>query len=218
MSLTQKFVILGSLLAAALIALAAYVFFWLAYIPPTVQASTVGGTHIRLATVGTIDYGAEPDWVSYLIRHDGKWVHSTVWEVPANSTIHVTVDEYDTQTGLRNPFLSMVRGTLGGVEVVNGTPVRYVNPNYPAHTFSVPELGVNVPLVGISNSSYPGDLTNPHNDHVTITFSFRTYGPETVHWQCFVPCAAGYLYGNGGPMQTVGYMDGYIKIVPKSQL
>jgi hypothetical protein len=28
-----------------------------------------------------------------------------------------------------------------------------------------------------------------------------------------VPCAAGYITGFGGPMQTVGYMDGYIKVV-----
>jgi len=28
-----------------------------------------------------------------------------------------------------------------------------------------------------------------------------------------VPCAAGFIDGLGGPMQTVGYMDGYIKVV-----
>src|ERR1039457_6760360 len=32
-------------------------------------------------------------------------------------------------------------------------------------------------------------------------------------WQCFLPCGLGYLYGNGGPMQTVGYMDGFLKVV-----
>jgi len=28
-----------------------------------------------------------------------------------------------------------------------------------------------------------------------------------------VPCALGFLYGNGGPMQTVGWMDGFMKVV-----
>jgi hypothetical protein len=28
-----------------------------------------------------------------------------------------------------------------------------------------------------------------------------------------VPCALGYLYGNGGPMQTIGYMDGFMQVV-----
>jgi len=31
-------------------------------------------------------------------------------------------------------------------------------------------------------------------------------------WQCFVPCAAGTLYGNGGPMQTLGYMTGEFQV------
>jgi len=28
-----------------------------------------------------------------------------------------------------------------------------------------------------------------------------------------VPCAAGFIAGFGGAMQTVGYMDGFIKVV-----
>ena len=46
----------------------------------------------------------------------------------------------------------------------------------------------------------------------TITFTFRTGKPGRYRWQCFVPCAAGFLYGFGGPMQTVGYMDGFLNV------
>jgi hypothetical protein len=46
-----------------------------------------------------------------------------------------------------------------------------------------------------------------------ITFSFVTPGPGQYPWQCFVPCGLGYLYGNGGPMQSVAYMDGFLKVV-----
>jgi hypothetical protein len=211
-------IVLGSLLVGA-VALGIYVVFWLSYNPETItppsttNSSGQVSTHLFLATTGSIDYGTHPDWVAYLIRHDNKWVNSTVWQVPAHSTIHVTIWEYDSQTGLRNPFISMVRGTVGGVAYEDGKPIKYMNPNFPAHSFSVPALGVNVPLEGITQASYPADLTNPHNTHQTITFSFKTGNPETVNWQCFVPCAAGYLYGNGGPMQTIGYMDGYLKIV-----
>jgi hypothetical protein len=28
-----------------------------------------------------------------------------------------------------------------------------------------------------------------------------------------VPCAAGFLAGFGGPMQTIGYMDGFLEVV-----
>lgn len=208
----------GAAVVIGVVGLALYVTVWLSYNPETITppTSTSSGqlsTNLELATTGTIDYGTHPDWVSYLIRQNGKWVNSTVWQVPAHSLIHVTVLEYDSQTGLRNPFLGQIRGTVGNVATVNGKTMRYMNPTLMAHTFSIPELGVSVPFEGISQTNYPGDLTNPHNTHVTITFSFRTGGPQTVHWQCFVPCAAGFLYGNGGPMQTVGYMDGYLKIV-----
>ncbi|MGH7641233.1 MAG: hypothetical protein ACREOL_10070 [Candidatus Dormibacteria bacterium] len=209
---------IGALLFGA-VCLAVYVVVWLSYNPGSIKAPTVASasgqptTRLFLATTGSIDFGTHPSWVAYLIRHDGKWVSSTVWEVPAHSVVHVTIWEYDSQTGLRNPFISMVRGTVGGYAIENGKKIRYMNPNFPAHTFSIPELGVNVPLEGITQTTYPADLTNPHNTHVTINFSFKTGAPRTVHFQCFVPCAAGYLFGNGGPMQTVGYMDGYIKIV-----
>jgi hypothetical protein len=219
MTFGRKLFMVGAAVAIGVVGLALYVTVWLAYNPATITAPTSTNssgqvsTHLELATTGTIDFGTHPNWVAYLIRQNGKWVSSTVWRVPAHSLIHVTVLEYDSQTGLRNPFLSMVRGTVGGVAYENGTAVRYMNPNLPAHTFSIPELGLQVPLEGISQTTYPGDLTNPHNTHVTINFSFRTGAPATDHWQCMVPCAAGYLYGWGGPMQTTGYMDGYLQIV-----
>ena len=47
----------------------------------------------------------------------------------------------------------------------------------------------------------------------TITFSFRTGKRGTYRWQCFVPCAAGFILGFGGPMQTMGWMDGLLEVV-----
>jgi hypothetical protein len=48
--------------------------------------------------------------------------------------------------------------------------------------------------------------------HTTITFMIRTGKPGHYRWQCFVPCAAGFYTGFGGPMQTVGWMDGYLNV------
>ena len=48
--------------------------------------------------------------------------------------------------------------------------------------------------------------------HETITFMVRTGKPGRYRWQCFVPCAAGFLSGFGGPMQTIGYMDGFLQV------
>jgi hypothetical protein len=35
----------------------------------------------------------------------------------------------------------------------------------------------------------------------------------SYRWQCFVPCGGGFLDGNGGPMQTLGFMTGMIQVV-----
>ena len=50
------------------------------------------------------------------------------------------------------------------------------------------------------------------NAHRTIQFTFHTTKPGHYRWQCFVPCAAGWIDGFGGPMQTVGYMDRFLDL------
>jgi hypothetical protein len=49
--------------------------------------------------------------------------------------------------------------------------------------------------------------------HETVTFMIRTGKKGWIRWQCFVPCAAGFIDGFGGPMQTIGYMDGFLHVV-----
>ena len=56
----------------------------------------------------------------------------------------------------------------------------------------------------------PCTLSQAHN---TVVFSFRTGKRGTYRWQCFVPCAAGFILGFGGPMQSLGYMDGLLQVV-----
>ncbi len=206
----------------ALIAL--YVSSWATSSPPTVTAANVGvgaarGAQLTLQTVASLgpkEDARHPDWVSYLVQRKGKWVHSTIFTVPANSVVHVTVFQYDGNSGLRNPYLSQIQGTVGGVETVDGKSIRAINPDDASHTFAVPELGVFVPLPGI-----PDSAKNPCDaapcplsaDHRTITFAFRTGKKGRYHWQCFVPCAAGTITGFGGAMQTLGYMDGFVNVV-----
>jgi hypothetical protein len=51
------------------------------------------------------------------------------------------------------------------------------------------------------------------NAHRTIQFTFHTPAKSGhLRWQCFVPCAAGWIDGFGGPMQTIGYMDGFLNV------
>ena len=148
----------------------------------------------------------------------GQWVHTTLLQVPANTRINVTIYQYDSGSPLRNQQLGMVQGTIGGIATLNGKPFDVINSNAGngvGHTFSIPTLGINVPLYGNNGNANlcgaaPCTTSSPH--HI-IKFSFMSPGPGNYPWQCFVPCGAGFLYGNGGPMQTVGWMDGFMQVV-----
>ena len=160
---------------------------------------------------------SQPDWVSYLVQNEqGEWVHSTHLKAPANSLVRVTIHQYDSATGLRNPFFARPQGIEGGVMELDGEPVDVIDPNLTSHTFAIPQLGVFVPLPGVADnapnqcSAAPCTLDQAHR---TITFTFRTGKPGRYRWQCFVPCAAGFIAGFGGPMQSFGYMDGYLDVV-----
>jgi hypothetical protein len=196
--------------------------------PPTVDF-TGGHTpgkpvDMTLQTVGSIGFGAHPTWVSYLTQApDGQWVHTTLWDLPAHTRINVTIDQYDGGGPLRNQVMGLVQNTIGNDMSVNGKMMSLVDsnastksiPNGVAHTFTIPTLGINVPLVANSNSANlcavaPCTFSSPHN---IIKFSFTTPGPGEYPWQCFLPCGLGFLYGNGGPMQSIGYMDGFLKVV-----
>ncbi len=116
--------------------------------------------------------------------------------MPANSLVHVTIYQYDGDTGLRNPFLSQVQGTIGGTETLDGKTVNAINPEEASHTFVVPQLGVFVPLPGVPEEAKNQCEFAPcerRTAHRTIEFSFRTGAKGRYRWQCFVPCAAGFL-------------------------
>ncbi len=187
---------------------------------PTPIAAAQVSPHRAQLTLGTTPavgkLGANKSWVSYLVRRNGSWDHTTVFDVPAHSLVHVTVLQYDGDSGLRNPFLSQVQGTVGGTMVVDGKTMDSINPDNASHTFTVPEMGIVVPLRGVADDAKHQCAEMPcslKQAHETISFTIRTGAPGRYHWQCFVPCAAGFLDGFGGPMQTIGYMDGFLHVV-----
>jgi uncharacterized protein YaiE (UPF0345 family) len=170
---------------------------------------------IHLETVASVDTAItfprpddpHPSWVSYL--------PTTILEVPANSTVTMQIDQEDTPSGLRNPFWSQAFGIDGGTFHMTyfddkGNPQEgdfssIPDPATAAHTFAIPDLGVFVPLEGVNAAAPAGSMN-------VITFSFKTGKAGVYHWQCFVPCGSGTIYGNGGPMQTLGYMAGFLVV------
>ena len=189
-------------------------------VPFRPQASTVDGKRTVNLTIQTVaavgpSLAPHPDWVSYLVRdNSGRWVRSTVWTLPANATVHVTIYNFDGASGLRNPFLGQPQGLVGR-EFVDGKPLGAMAPDQPSHTFAVPELGVLALVAPVGDAAKnqcnfaPCTMSMAHR---TMTFTFRTGKKGHYRWQCFVPCAAGFVYGFGGPMQTIGYMDGFLDV------
>ena len=180
----------------------------------TSSSQSVSLTLQTVAAVGP-ELAPHPDWVSYLVRESGQWRRSTIYTLPANTLVHVTLYNYDGASGLRNPLLGQPTG-LVGPERVDGKPIKVMPPDQPSHTFAVPALGVLVPIAPVPDDAKnacdyaPCELSMAHR---TVTFTFRTGKPGNYRWQCFVPCAAGFVYGFGGPMQTVGYMDGFLHVI-----
>lgn len=197
-----------------------YIGLYLTNQPQSIAAAkTPVGASLYLATVPAAELSdPHPTWVSYYSVSPAStdWKHATTYEVPANTLVHVTIYQYDSQTGLRNPFISQAIGTVGGVFLNNGKVTRAIDPNAASHVFAIPQLGVSVPLEGVSATAKNPCANAPcslSNAHYTISFTFRTGAPGLYRWQCFVPCAAGFIQGFGGPMQAVGYMGGFLKVV-----
>lgn len=140
--------------------------------------------------------------------------------VPAHALVTVIVHNYDSQTLLRNAYFSQVQGTVGGVASCTSTKdagltsadtafcggqnFKVMPLDLTSHTFTIPQLGVSVPIGGIGGDGTKG--------YVTTRFTFRTGDPGTYRWQCIVPCGVG-LYGFGGPMSQFGYMNGIFQVV-----
>jgi hypothetical protein len=167
---------------------------------------------------------ADPAWPTYMFKNPqtGVWEHTTLFTVPAGDRVNFTVYEFDGATPLRNPYWGKVTGTVGNVEYVNHKPVSLLNSweqTEVAHTFAIPSLNVMVPLYATQASNLCPNSPCPTNDQKSNPYvldQFSINAPTTTgsyRWQCFIPCGLGFLDGNGGPMQTIGYMTGEMKVV-----
>jgi len=217
----RRIVVITIATAIVCVAIGLYIGLYLTNVPGS-QAATPGPAGVTNLYLGTVPAAEtsdpHPDWVSYYVVNatSTNWQHDTTFVLPANSLVHVTVYQFDGDSGLRNEFLSQATGTVGGNFLLNGKPTVAIDPDAASHVFAIPQIGLSVPLEGVPDSAKNPCSNAPcplSMDHETISFTFRTPGKGLYRWQCFVPCAAGFIQGFGGPMQTVGYMDGFIKVV-----
>jgi hypothetical protein len=153
------------------------------------------------------DGGPHPDWVTY--SNDNVIV-------PANSTIDVTIDQYDTGGSLNNPFFDQIMGTIGGTATINGKTVTHVDPNDVGHTFTMrgipgeaKDIFVSVPLPANNSNKFPVNLNGEgYPEPVVVTFSFTTGSKGVYQFNCEFPCGGSREGQFGEAMSTYGYMSG----------
>ena len=230
-----------ALLAAVAVVVGLGVFAALHYIGgnsilPTVHLTASGGqVNLVLQEDPQNDSPTKPKWVSYYVQDPGskQWVHTTLFSIPVNATVHVTIYGYDGCTPLRNNFFSQVQGTIGntvtvsqfdqhGKEYVTDKTSSVVNAWSDCnvgHTFAIPSLGLYVPVASPDTALSKNNLcssspcTTSGNPYALETFTFKAPNHAGVwRWQCLVPCGGGFIDGNGGPMATEGYMTGEMSV------
>jgi heme/copper-type cytochrome/quinol oxidase subunit 2 len=127
--------------------------------------------------------------------------------LPTQTLIQLTIISYDTPTPGSTDQEGKVSGTVGGtVYLINGTTAMGTDPTGQwgsnvtavpgimlAHTFSIPQLGINLPVVG-------GD---------TVIAYIYLNETGTFSWLCETPCGFGST-GMQGAMSAPGWMTGQI--------
>lgn len=139
--------------------------------------------------------GMQKDWPGY---------RPSAIVVPANSLVTVTIRNYDlgdTSLPTGSPF-SKVQGVVGGIAHASGYSYSSLALDKVAHTFTIQQLGVNVPVPGDAPAGMP---------YAQVSFTFHTGAAGLYYFRCFDPCGTGAV-GWQGPMVTKGYMLGTITV------
>lgn len=171
-------------------------------VKPTTRAASAASsassatTHVALDIMAVKPGGPTEDWPAYMA--------STPLTVPANSLVTVTIRNFDLGDAALAPNspLAKVQGTADGTASVDGRTYSALDPAKVAHTFTIPELKLNVPI--------PGDAANDAS-YLTVTFSFHTGKAGTYTFECLAPCGTG-SSGFDGPMASMAYMKGTLTV------
>jgi len=130
-------------------------------------------------------------------------------QLPVRTLIQLTIISYDTATADSSDAEGKVTGTIDNtVYVINGTAAMGTDVSQRwgqnetsvpgatlAHTFTIEQLGINIPVVG-------GDA------EIVYLYLNQT---GTFPWICLTPCGFGHL-GMMGAMSMLGWMEGQITV------
>jgi hypothetical protein len=160
-------------------------------------ARQVVTTNLKMDILPVKPGGPAEDWPAYM--------PATSMTVPANTKITVTIRNFDLGDAAlpAGSPLAKVTGTVGGSASFDGRPYTSLDVAKVAHTFTVPQLGINVPI--------PGDAPDG-SSYLTVTFSFQIGKAGHYTFECYAPCGTGTM-GWNGPMASMSYMRGTLTAV-----
>lgn len=127
--------------------------------------------------------------------------------VPKGATVDMTIYSYDTGTAALPSNMTVYTKATGVTGLTeSGQPVTTVAASDVSHTWTVPQLGINVPF-GVA----PTAAANSEQKPLVVTFTFKATKAGTFTWKCMAPCGSG-SDGTGGAMATMGYMEGSLTV------
>jgi hypothetical protein len=184
--------------------------------PMTATTPAAGGSMAGMA--GMASAGAPVARLDLTILTGGMIGHTEFpafvpsdFTLPAHSTVIITVTNFDDATPLPKGAeqYAKVTGTLDGAATV--TPIKAGDPNGSAgatksvtslkpadvsHTFTIPALGINVPIAA----------------HARVVFVIHTGAPGRYDWRCFVPCGADPMGWGTAMAAKRGFMQGTLTV------
>jgi hypothetical protein len=107
------------------------------------------------------------------------------FSIPVDVPVVISITNYDDGANPVPDSVGKVTGTVDGTAIVNGEAIRSMSGENVSHTFTIPALGVNVPLPALS----------------TVTFTLLVEQAGVYEWHCMAPCDA-------NAMVTPGFMRG----------
>ncbi len=126
--------------------------------------------------------------------------------VPANTTVHCEIrcfddgpasipSGYEKVKGTTDGNITLISGLTGDISTAKTQTVQSVDPKNVAHTFTVAETGLNIPIPPLT----------------TVRFDFQSGAAGKHSWQCMAACGSG-ASGWEGAMAEDGYMKGTLTV------
>lgn len=171
--------------------------------PASSSSSTYNLTLVETMNVNS----STPQPKFFVLGSNGLESSADHLSLPAHRLIQLTIMSYDTPTPSSSDPQGKVTGTVGGnVYFINGTiasvgnmawgmNVTSVPGSVLAHTFTIPQLGINLPVVGGSTV-------------IAYVYLDKT---GTFTWICLTPCGMG-MMGDRGAMSQPGWMEGQVTV------